>query len=365
LASRVGHHAALTTAFLSAAHCYWLNVFPRVQRELHYWRRRAREIPDPELRHLALETHRAKWCNVEGAAAFATLTPPAYRNAAIRVLVSFQAVYDYADTLAEKPHEDPIANGRLLHQPLLVAFNPNAAHPDYYAYSRSSEDGGYLRALADTCRRAFNELPAHTFVAPAVWRAAERIVTYQSLNHSGTSTHRALARWAENETPHGTGLRWWETSAACASSLTALALLSAAADPALEVGDVVAIENAYHPWVGALHTLLDSLIDRSQDELDSQPSLLDHYNTDAELTERLRALAWRSRSVITALPQASRHAVLLAGMTGLYLSAPEARSSRTQSVADGVLGAMEDLMTPALLIMRARRAVRRPSMWLC
>lgn len=170
MASRVGHHATLTTAFLSAAHCYWLNVFPRVQRELHYWCRRAREIPDPELRRLALETHRTKWCNVEGAAAFATLAPPAYRRVAIKVLVSFQALYDYADTLAEQPQEDPIANGRLLHQSLLVALNASVTHPDYYAYSRSSEDGGYLMALSDTCRGAFDELPAHTLVIPAVRR---------------------------------------------------------------------------------------------------------------------------------------------------------------------------------------------------
>ncbi len=365
MALRVGHRATLATAFLSAARCYWLNVFPRVQRELRYWRRRAQEIPDPGLRHLALETHRAKWGNVEGAAAFATLAPPAYRNAAIRALVSFQAVYDYADTLAEQPHEDPIANGRLLHQSLLVALDASATHPDHYAYSRSSEDGGYLRALSNMCRRAFYELPAHTLVIPSVRRAAERIVTYQSLNHSGTSTHQALAYWAENETPRGTGLWWWETSSACASSLTALALLSAAADPALEVGDVVAIEGAYHPWVGALHTLLDSLIDWSEDELDSQPSLLDRYNSSVELTERLRMFARRSRSAVIVLPQASRHAVLLAGMTGLYLSAPEARSPRAQCVADGVLGAMEDLITPALLIMRARRTIRRSSMRLC
>jgi tetraprenyl-beta-curcumene synthase len=198
-------------------------------------------------------------------------------------------------------------------------------------------------------------------VIPAVRRAAARIVTYQSLNHSGTNAHQALARWAENETPRGSGLSWWETSAACASSLTVLALLSAAADPALKAGEVVAIENAYHPWVGALHTLLDSLIDWDEDELGGQPSLLDSYKSSGELAETLQGLARQSRTAIEGLPQANRHAVLLAGMAGLYLSAPEARSPRAHHVAVDVLDAMEDLMGPALLIMRTRRAVRRPS----
>lgn len=358
MTSRVGHRIDLATAFVSAASCYWLSVFPRVHRELRYWRTRAGEIPDPELRRLALETHRAKWCNVEGAAAFATMAPVAYRHAAIRVLVTFQGTYDYADTLTEQPQDDQIANGRLLHQPLLVALDGAVEHPDYYAHSRSSDDGGYLKALTNACSTAFDELPSGPLVRRGVRRAAERIVTYQSLNHSGSGTHAALAHWAEDETPPGSGLRWWETSAACASSLTALALLSAAADPALTTGNVVAIERAYHPWVGALHTLLDSLVDWSEDEQAGQPSLLDHYSSITELTERMQMLGRRSRDATSGLPHARRHAVLLAGMTGLYLAAPEARSPRTRRVADGVLEVMEDLIRPTLRVMRVRRAMR-------
>jgi tetraprenyl-beta-curcumene synthase len=358
LGSRVLRRAELTGAFLKAARCYWLHVFPRVQRELDYWRRRAGAIPDPELRRLALETHLTKGCNVEGAAAFAILAPPAYRSAAIRALVTFQAAYDYADTLVEQPQDDPIANGRLLHQPLLVALDSVAEHPDYYARSRLKEDGGYLRAMTERCRLAFLELPAHAMVSPAAKCATERIVIYQSLSHSGSNTHEELSRWAQNETLPGTGLRWWETSAACASSLTALALLSAAANPALEARNIVAIESAYHPWIGALHTLLDSLIDWSEDELAGQPSLLDKYDSIDELTETMRTLARRSREVTASLPQTNQHAVLLAGMTGLYLAAPEARTPRTRFVSDGVLDAMEDLMRPTLLVMRARRRIR-------
>jgi tetraprenyl-beta-curcumene synthase len=356
--SRVGYRLGLTTAFVSAAHCYWLNVFPRVRQELRYWCWRATKIPDPQLRRLALETCRSKWCNVEGAAAFATLAPAAYRYAAIRALVTFQAIYDYADTLAEQPQDDPIANGRLLHQPLLTALDGITKHPDYYAHSRSSEDGGYLRALTDSCRRACNEMPSYALVREGIRRAAKRIITYQSLNHSGSDTHEELAWWAKQETPPGTGLRWWETSAACASSLTALALLSAAADPTLTVADVVAIERAYHPWVGALHTLLDSLVDWSEDERAGQPSLLDNYSSDSELTERMRTLVRHSREAATALPHAGRHSVVLAGMTALYLAAPEAGFSRTKDVSDGILEAMEDLMKPTLFVIKVRRAVR-------
>ncbi len=358
LASRALRRAELTIAFLSAAQCYWLDVFPRVQRELDYWRCRAREIPNSELRRLALETHYSKWCNVEGAAAFATLAPRAHRPATIRAIVSFQAAYDYADTIAEQPHDDPIAGGRLLHRSLLMALDNTAQHPDYYEHSPFKNDGGYLCGLTDSCQRAFQELPAHAMVASAAKRAAERIVAYQSLNHSGSDSHDLLAAWAQEETLHRTGLRWWETSAACASSLTALALISAAANPSLKARDVVAIESTYHPWVGALHTLLDSLIDWEEDELAGQPSLLDSYDTITELAETMRRLTGHSRKAIRSLPRADRHAVLLAGMTGLYLAAPEAHRPRTKYVSASVTSAMGDLMAPTLLIMRVRRGTR-------
>jgi tetraprenyl-beta-curcumene synthase len=347
----------LATAFVSSAHCYWLNVFPQVRCELRYWRARAASIPDPILRQLALDTYASKWCNLEGAAAFATLAPRAYRSITVRLLFTFQAAYDYADTLSERPRSDPVANGRQLHQPLLVALEQDAIHPDYYLHSDLRDDGGYLKALTDSCHDAFGQMPSRGLVEDSARRAAERIVTYQSLNHC--DTHDALGRWAERETPTGTGLRWWETAAACASSLTVLALLSAAAQPTLTAGAVAAIEHAYHPWVGALHTLLDSLVDWHEDELASQPSLLDHYSSLTELTERMQVLVRCSRTALTTVPCARRHAVVLAGMVGVYLAALQARSESTARVADGVYDAMGWLIRPTLVVVGLRRTGQR------
>ena len=194
---RAGNRVDLAVAFVSAARCYWLSVFPCVQHELRHWRTRAGEIRDPELRQLALETHGAKWRNIEGAAAFATLAPTAYRHAAIRVLVTFQGAYDYADTLAEQPQDDQIANDRLLHQSLLLALDDATRPPDYYAHSRFGDDGGYLESLTNACRASFGELPSGGLVRDGVRRATERIVTYQSLNHGGRDAHPALEVWAK------------------------------------------------------------------------------------------------------------------------------------------------------------------------
>lgn len=358
LRQSIEHRLGVSAAFVYAARCYWLSVFPQVRTELRHWRALAERIPDPRLRRLALETQRIKWCNAEGAAAFAVLAPPASRSATISALLAYQAAYDYADTLSELPAADTVANGRSLHRPLIAALERDGEHPDYYAHSHLGNDGGYLQALTDRCRGAFESLPGHHLVREGVRRASRRIVTYQSLHHGDADALKQLARWAARETPSGSELRWWETAAACASSLSALALISVAADPSLQSAHVEALESAYHPWIGALHTLLDSLVDWSEDERAGQRSLLDNYASGEELTERMRVLAVRSHAAIATLTQFGLHAALLSGMVSVYLVAPEARTARTAAATDAVLQASGSLTAPSLAILRLRRAVR-------
>jgi tetraprenyl-beta-curcumene synthase len=339
--------------------CYWLSVFPQLRRELSYWRAQAARIPDSRLRRLALLTHDCKWFNTEGAAAFAILAPAHNRRTAITALVAFQAAYDYADTVAEQPADDPAANGLLLHQSLIAALRRDLEPPNYYSHSRLTDDGGYLQALIDTCRSAFHKLPRHCLVNAAVTRASKRITAYQSLNHGGADARRQLTCWAERETPRGSGLRWWETAAACASSLTALALMSAAADPNVTRAQIAALERAYHPWIGALHTLLDSLIDWGEDERTGQPSLLDSYASSDELAERMRTLAARSRAATATLVHSALHTTLLAGMVSVYLATSEAQMARTGPIAEAVLQATGSLTVPSLAVLRLRHAVHR------
>src|ERR1700691_1483830 len=173
--------SALGASFAGAARRYWMGVFPSVCAERRRRRARALEVPDPLLRRTAIESQR-KWGNVEGAAAFAAFVPRRHRAAAARAMMGFQAAYNYLDMLGEQPSSDPAANGRRLHQALLIALDPGAAHVDYYAHSPQREDGGYLREIVDASRAALSALPSYPAVAPAAIRAAERIVEFQSCN---------------------------------------------------------------------------------------------------------------------------------------------------------------------------------------
>jgi tetraprenyl-beta-curcumene synthase len=404
-AVRIDDRAQLATGFVDAARRYWITVFPRVHHELSHWRERAGEIPDPVLRRLALDAQRKRG-NVEGAAAFAAFAPRAHRAALVRAAVAFQAAYDYLDVLAEQPQGDPVAGARGLHEALLIALDTAgwvgtespaapgldtagwvgtespaapgldtagwvgtespaapvgtesraARHPDYYASYPQREDNGYLAELVDTCRTALATLPSYAAVAAPARRAAERIVEFQSLNLAhGQGDHDALARWAGTMIPPGTDLRWWEAAAAGGSSLGVHALIAATADPALQPREVEAIDRAYFPWIGGLHSLLDHLVDRAQDAAVGERNLIDYYSSPQEAEDRMRALAERAAGAARALPRGRRHTIILAGMTGYYLSHAEASAPDARPIAEDVRAAIGGLVTPTLLVFKARR----------
>jgi tetraprenyl-beta-curcumene synthase len=353
-------HLSLASAFTGAASRYWLGVFPLVGRELRHWHERARQIPDPVLRHLALITQRGERGNYEGAAAFAVLVPRAYRARVVRAVVAFQTTYDYVDTLSEQPSHDPVANGRQLHLALLRALDPGSEHPDYYEHSTSGRDNGYIRALVQSCRDALRTLPSYTTVVQPALHAASTIVAYQSLNHEeATNGPRALARWGAAVTPPNSGLRWWEAAAGGASSMTVFALIAAAAKPGLSAAETAATHDAYAPWISALHVLLDSLVDRAKDREHGHHNLIDHYASADEAASRLGWIAARAVQGAESLSDGAHHALIVAAMTSFYLSTPAASAAGSSPTTRPLLETMGTLAKPTMAVLRTRRIAER------
>jgi len=349
--------ASLGAAFAGAAQRYWLGVFPHVRREAAHWRRRAGEIVDPALRRTALANLETGRLHLEGAAAFAAFAPPAHRAAVIRAQVALQVAYDYVDTLAEQPCPDPVRNGDQLHQVLGAALDPTGPPVDFYAHHPHCEDGGYLEGIVAACRAALCELPGHASVASYMRRAATRMASYQSLNlGEAQGDHDALARWAQAQAPSDTDLRWWEIAASAGSSLGVYVLIAAAARSIVTAEETAAIEAAYFPWIGSLHLLLDSLVDRREDAEAGQRSLLDYYASPQEMAGRLGLLASESLRRVRALPAWHEHVLMFAGMAGHYLSMPAASQPETSLAARTVLGTIGGLAVPTMMVMGIRRA---------
>jgi tetraprenyl-beta-curcumene synthase len=348
---------ALVWAFSSAACRYWLHVFPQVRRELRHWRRLARQIPDPVLRHDAIWSLVEKHRNAEGAAAFATLAPRRHRRSVVRLLVAFQSMFDYLDTLSEQAANDPLANSQLLHQALTVALDPVAAHVDYYRLHLRHDDGGFLRAYVDACRAVVITLPRYEAVATAVHAAVTLAADGQSLNHAGLyGSHDALAQWAVQQVPTSTGLRWWEIASAAVSTLTIHALLAEAADRGITPEGAMQVTDAYFPWITGLGTLLDSLVDQPEDVVTGNHSQVGHYHSDDEAAERLGAITARSVALARDLRHGDQHTVILLGMVCYYLATPEAALPQARQVTESVLDALGVLSKPALLVFRIREA---------
>ena len=281
----------------------------------------------------------------------------------VRALIAFQAAYNYLDVLAEQPYADPVTGARALHQALLDSLDPalGTESSDYYARYPRREDGGYLSGLVHACRTALATLPSYSAVAPATRTATERIVEFQSLNlATGQGDHEAFAGWARAETPPGTDLRWWEAAAAGGSSLGVYALIAAATAPVVDPREVRAIEDAYFPWIGALHSLLDHLVDSAEDAACGQRDLIDYYATTEQAAERMRALAERAAGAARALPDRDRrHTIVLAAMAANYLSEPGAAAPGAAPIAGSVSATIGGLMAPSLLVFKARRLAGR------
>ncbi len=356
---------AQANAFAACALAYWLHIFPHAHREIRRWRDRAQAVPDRRLRDLALATQRGERGNLEGAAAFAVLAPRRRRAAVVRAAIAFQAAYDFVDTLAEQPCADPEAHARRLHLVLLAALDDDG-HGGEAAVWLGGEDGGYLDAIAEACRTSLRELPSYPLVRAACLRAARRMVAYQSLTHAGESRRGAMRAWSQRLVAPSSELRWWETAAGAASSLSVFALIAASARPGLRAPQVKELEHTYFPLVGALHVLLDSLVDSAADERSGHHSLVSHYESAAVEAERLAMLARATRAELRSLPLGGRHEAVLVAMVCFYLSgcnpAEAAPGGRAEVVQRAILAQTGPLAGPAMAVLRMRRALAGESL---
>ncbi len=355
-AQRQGRAVCDQLALLGTFARYWVTIFPIARRELAHWRERAERIPDPTLRGLARHTLSHERLNSEGAALFAILAPRIRRPAVVRLLVAFQVMYDYLDVVTEQPVPDPLGTSRRLHRALTVALGQPPPKDGYYTDEVHGADGGYLDELVASCRLSLVDLPRGDIAVPFAAAAARRSAEGQSQSHAAVLTpSRELVGWASSAGAPSLHLRWWETAAASESSLVIHALLASGADPAFTSSAADRIAATYWPWVTGLNALLDDVVDRAEDIAEGTHSYAQNYASNDEMTCRVIAMARRATAAIRGLPQARRHAVIVAAMTSFYLSAPEARRRDVEELMQGVRSALDVEVRLLLAMLRIRR----------
>ena len=302
--------------------------------------------------------------NIEGAALFAVSAPKEQRATAVRALVAYQAAYNYVDALGEAEDGGGAANAEQLHQALLTALHAEAEEPDYYReYEGDDDDGGYLTDLVGACRGALRELPRWSMVEAPARDAAARIVDFQTLNRrESEGGHAALREWAKDVYgTHYGDLAWWELAAGAGSSLGVHALIAGAANPFLDIYDAREIGRVYFPAGGALHSMLDSLVDREEDENAGFRSLLEYYSSGAQTALRLGEMARGGMNATGRLSRADagQHRMILIAMCSYYLSASECGTPEGRMVAGVLKGIFGRKLDVAIGMFRAKRWLHR------
>ncbi len=351
----------LNIALVLANARYWSTVAPLVRTQLDYWKLRAEAIPDPALKQIALANLLEEGFNAQATATLATLAPREYRKPAVEAIVGLQVLYDYLDSLIERPLLDPLAEGRQLYKAFMDAIILDSApRGGYYPPTHESADGGYLEDLVGIVRGALTRLPSQATIAAISAQAAERCAEAQVHAHATALLGDAqLEAWATTNAA-GTGLGWREFLAGAVSSGLALhALITAASDPRTSQPQALAIDEFYLSAC-ALTTLLDGLVDYDQDMRNmGQPGYIRYYEGRDTLTQALRGVIHHAERGAHHIPNSTHHLMTLVGVAAYYVSAPSSSNELARDITGQIHRDLKPLITSTLTVMRTWRTAKR------
>ena len=165
-----------------------------------------------------------------------------------------------------------------------------------------------------------------------------------------------LQRWSTAHVAPGIdSLAWYERTAAASQSVVTFALLATAAEPTTSPEAVRSVYEAYYPWFAYAVTMLDSWVDRAEDEASGAHSYIAHYTDSEQAVSRLCESAARSAESLLSLPHGQRHAVLLACMIAMYLSKNSVRGFEGRAPARRIAEAGGSLTLCLLPVLRLWR----------
>jgi tetraprenyl-beta-curcumene synthase len=331
-----------------------------VSREVDVWRVRASAIPDRTIREDALSSLASKRGNTDGAALFWTL-PDKRRFCLLRLLVTYEIMCDFLDSVSERGASAGLVNGRQLHLAFTEALDPSTPISDYYRHHPWQDDGGYLRLLVELCRAACVLLPSYMAVRPTLIRAAT-LAQVQGLNHELDPCLRdvTLRRWTAREFADRLGLAWYELSGAASTWIAVLALLALAAEPGRKPQEALETYAAYF-WVCLAATVLDSYVDEAEDLANGDHSYFGHYPTKELGVRRAHEIVRRATREARVLRNGHRHTVIVACMVALYLSKDSALTPEMVATSQKLLrsgGPLAAMLGPVLRAWRLAYSLR-------
>lgn len=306
----------------------YAGVLPTVHRYLNGWKNRAGQIPDPELRTQASMSIETKTFHCEGGSIYGLLAGDR-RDEAIRFIVAYQTISDYLDNLCDRSTSQDPRDFHALHESMFHALTPGATGSDYYRYRNERDDGGYLKALVETCQEILGKISSYNQIASALYELAGYYCDLQVLKHIRVEERiPRLQAWFEAHKRDLPNISWYEFSASAGSTLGIFCLVSYAFRNDFGGDLAVQVKECYFPWVQGLHILLDYFVDQEEDHLGGDLNFCFYYDNDDALRERLAYFVRQADESVSRLPHARFHRMINHGLLGLYLADKKVKKQR-------------------------------------
>ncbi|SER99335.1 tetraprenyl-beta-curcumene synthase [Gracilibacillus ureilyticus] len=300
-------------------------IFPQVKKELNYWRQRAEDIPDTELRTQALASIRDKKFHCQGGSVYSVLAGESWKEA-IRFIVAYQTISDYLDNLCDRSTSLDPDDFRLLHQSMEDALTPYNQVKNYYQLREEQDDGCYLTDLVKTCQNILKEIDNYHLIKQYL---LELEALYSDLQVHKHVKHEEriprLEKWFMAYQQKWPMLSWYEFSACTGSTLGIFCMISYALGESMTEDLANNIYDSYFPYLQGLHIMLDYFIDQEEDRMEGDLNFCNYYQNEQELEERLVYFVEQTNTQVKKLPDQTFHEMIQHGLVGLYLADPKVK----------------------------------------
>ncbi|OAH56268.1 MULTISPECIES: tetraprenyl-beta-curcumene synthase family protein [Bacillaceae] len=305
------------------------SIYPAVKTEWSKWKGMAERIPDPELRQQALDVYEKKYFHCEAGGIISMLAGEKSVDA-IAFIVPYQLICDYLDNLCDQTRSFNPDDFAALHEALHDCFFPGEAKSDYYRFRETKDDGGYLNALVDGCRRIVANTPSFSAAKPHVLDLSRYYSELQIHKHvREEEREERLIRWFESYKADLPDMTWYEFSACTGSTVGVYCLMSCAMGSAFTPTYAKMVRDCYFPYGQGIHILLDYFIDQEEDQEDGELNFCTYYENESVMMDRFLHFLQQAKKGTESLPHAKFHSFLIEGIVAVYLSEEKATEKKS------------------------------------
>lgn len=295
-------------------------ILPIVHNELKYWKKRAEQIPNDELRKQALASIENKTFHCEGGAILSLLSKSNYKEV-IKFIVAYQTISDYLDNLCDRSTSLDPDDFSCLHESMKDALALNDIEKNYYCHRSDQNDGNYLRELVAVCQGVLKKMEHYDKICPFLLELCGYYCDLQIHKHVKADERvPRLKKWFsryKNKLPE---MEWYEFSACSGSTLGIFSLVSYGFAEEFKEENAEKIVRGYFPYIQGLHILLDYLIDQEEDRLGGDLNFCFYYEDENKLFRRLEHFIQEADKHTEELPNKDFHRLINRGLLGIYLS---------------------------------------------